>query len=106
MATAEDTPRRRGYDQYCAIATALDVVGERWTLLVVRDLFLGPKRYTDLREGLPGIATDLLTARLRRLEEAGLVVTERRGRSKFHYFDGTPLSAIAERWPTARKDAP
>jgi DNA-binding HxlR family transcriptional regulator len=66
-------PRRRGYGQYCAVASALDVVGERWTLLIVRDLFLGPKRYTDLRAGLPGIATDLLTARLRTLEGAGLV---------------------------------
>jgi DNA-binding HxlR family transcriptional regulator len=65
--------RRRGYGQYCAVASALDVVGERWTLLIVRDLFLGPKRYTDLRTGLPGIATDLLTARLRTLEAAGLV---------------------------------
>jgi DNA-binding HxlR family transcriptional regulator/putative sterol carrier protein len=64
---------RRGYGQYCAISGALDVLGERWTLLIVRDLFLGPKRYTDLREGLPGIATDLLTARLRTLEGAGLV---------------------------------
>jgi DNA-binding HxlR family transcriptional regulator len=65
--------RRRGYGQFCAVAAALDVVGERWTLLIVRDLLLGPKRYTDLREGLPGIATDLLTARLRTLESAGLV---------------------------------
>jgi DNA-binding HxlR family transcriptional regulator len=66
-------PRRRDYGQFCAIASALDVVGERWTLLIARDLLLGPKRYTDLREGLPGIATDLLTARLRTLEGAGLV---------------------------------
>jgi DNA-binding HxlR family transcriptional regulator len=55
------------------VASALDVLGERWTLLIVRDLALGPKRYTDLREGLPGIATDLLTARLRTLESAGFV---------------------------------
>lgn len=61
------------YDQYCPVARALDVVGERWTLLIVRDLLMGPKRYTDLRAGLPGIATDILTARLRSLEEAGLV---------------------------------
>ena len=66
-------PKRRGYGQFCAVASALDVVGERWTLLIVRDLVGGPKRYTDLREGLPGIATDLLTARLRTLEAAGLV---------------------------------
>jgi DNA-binding HxlR family transcriptional regulator/putative sterol carrier protein len=73
METSGEQPRRRGYGQYCAVASALDVVGERWTLLIVRDLFLGPKRYTDLRAGLPGIATDLLTARLRTLEGAGLV---------------------------------
>ena len=64
---------RKSYAQYCALARALDVVGERWTLLIVRDLLIGPKRYTDLRAGLPGIATDILTARLRRLEEAGFV---------------------------------
>jgi DNA-binding HxlR family transcriptional regulator len=65
--------QRKSYEQYCAVARALDVVGERWTLLIVRDLLMGPKRYTDLRAGLPGIATDILTARLRRLEEAGFV---------------------------------
>ena len=64
---------RKSYEQYCAVARALDVVGERWTLLIVRDLLMGPKRYTDLRAGLPGIATDILTARLRTLEEAGFV---------------------------------
>jgi DNA-binding HxlR family transcriptional regulator len=64
---------RKTYDQYCPVARTLDVVGERWTLLIVRDLLMGPKRYTDLRAGLPGIATDILTARLRTLEQAGLV---------------------------------
>lgn len=64
---------RKSYDQYCAVARTLDVVGERWTLLIIRDLLMGPKRYTDLRAGLPGIATDLLTARLRTLEDAGLI---------------------------------
>jgi DNA-binding HxlR family transcriptional regulator len=73
MATAQRERSRRGYGQFCAAASALDVVGERWTLLIVRDLLMGPKRYTDLREGLPGIATDLLAARLRTLEGAGLV---------------------------------
>ena len=63
----------KSYDQYCPVARSLDVLGERWTLLIVRDLMTGPKRYTDLRQGLPGIATDLLTARLRTLEGAGLV---------------------------------
>jgi len=66
-------PAAKRYDQYCAVARSLDVLGERWTLLVVRDLLMGPRRYTDLREALPGIATDLLTARLRTLEEAGYV---------------------------------
>jgi DNA-binding HxlR family transcriptional regulator len=61
------------YAQYCAVARALDLVGERWTLLVVRSLLMGPQRYSDLRQGLPGIATDLLTARLRTLEDAGYV---------------------------------
>jgi DNA-binding HxlR family transcriptional regulator len=61
------------YAQYCAVARALDLVGERWTLLVVRNLLMGPQRYTDLREALPGIATDLLTARLRSLQDAGLI---------------------------------
>src|SRR3954447_18056755 len=61
------------YGQYCSLAYALDIVGERWTLLVVRDLLLGPKRFTDLLEGLPGIGRNLLTARLRSLEAEGLV---------------------------------
>src|SRR3990172_1406948 len=64
---------RRAYDQFCALAVALDHIGERWTLLVIRELLLGPKRYTDLRQGLPGIAANLLARRLRTLEEDGLV---------------------------------
>jgi DNA-binding HxlR family transcriptional regulator len=63
----------RSYREYCAIARSLDLLGQRWTLLIVRDLMLGPQRYTDLHEGLPGIATDMLTARLRMLEAEGLV---------------------------------
>ena len=64
---------RRSYGQHCAIAHALDLVGERWTLLVLRELLLGPLRYTDLLDGLPGIGTNLLARRLRDLEEVGLV---------------------------------
>jgi DNA-binding HxlR family transcriptional regulator len=64
---------KRAYPEYCAIARSLDLLGQRWTLLVVRDLFLGPQRFTDLHAGLPGIATDILTARLRTLEAEGLV---------------------------------
>jgi DNA-binding HxlR family transcriptional regulator len=67
----------RSYKQYCGVARALDLVGERWALLVVRELALGPKRFTDLREGLPSIATNVLSLRLRQLERDG-VVTRRR----------------------------
>jgi DNA-binding HxlR family transcriptional regulator len=67
----------RTYGQYCAIAKALDLVGDRWTLLIVRELLLqGPCRYTDLRNGLPGIATNLLADRLRELDRAGLIESE------------------------------
>jgi DNA-binding HxlR family transcriptional regulator len=61
------------YDQYCPIACSLSLVGERWTLLVVRELMHGPKRYTDLVDGLNGIGTNILAARLKELEAAGLV---------------------------------
>ena len=62
------------YDQYCPVAHALSLVGERWSLLIVRELLRGPKRYTDLAEGLPpGIGTNILAARLRALEEGGIV---------------------------------
>ena len=61
------------FDQYCPVAHALCLVGERWSLLVVRELLHGPKRYTDLVEGLPGIGTNILATRLRDLEEAGVV---------------------------------
>ena len=67
----------RSYDEYCAIAKSLDVVGDRWTLLIVRELWLrGPCRYTDLRNGLPGIATNLLADRLRELEREGVIARE------------------------------
>lgn len=66
--------QRRSYDQYCAVAKALDVIGERWTLLVLRDLVhLGPRRFSDLREGLPGISSNLLSDRLRYLEREQLI---------------------------------
>ena len=64
---------RRTYDQYCAVARALEVVGERWTLLLVRELLTGPKRFKDLLDGLPGIGTTLLTARLKDLGGHGIV---------------------------------
>jgi DNA-binding HxlR family transcriptional regulator len=61
------------YDQYCPVAHALDLIGERWSLLVIRELMHGPKRYTDLAEHLPGIGTNILASRLRDLEGCGIV---------------------------------
>jgi DNA-binding HxlR family transcriptional regulator len=63
----------KSYGQRCPLARALDRIGERWTLLVVRELMLGPRRYTDLLDGLPGVGTNILAARLADLQEAGLV---------------------------------
>lgn len=63
----------RDYGQYCGLARALDVVGDRWNLLIVRELLIAPARFGELREGLSGIATNLLTDRLRDLEAAGVI---------------------------------
>jgi DNA-binding HxlR family transcriptional regulator len=63
----------RSYAQLCGIATALDVIGDRWALLVLRDLLLGPLRFVDLADGLPGIGTNTLTARLKDLEAAEVI---------------------------------
>ncbi|MCC4306738.1 MULTISPECIES: winged helix-turn-helix transcriptional regulator [Rhodococcus] len=65
----------KSYGEFCALARALDVIGDRWTMLVVRELLVGPSRYSDLNKALPGIATNLLAARLRTLEEAGVVAS-------------------------------
>ncbi|MBW0017422.1 MAG: helix-turn-helix transcriptional regulator [Mycobacterium sp.] len=66
-------PVRRNYNQNCPIARGLDVLGERWTLLILRELLGGPRRYGDLRAALPGIATNLLADRLKELQDDGLV---------------------------------
>ncbi len=66
---------KRAYDDPCGIARALDVVGERWALLVVREMVLGPKRFTDLRTGLRGVSSDVLTERLRQLQQSGVLRT-------------------------------
>ena len=65
--------KKRTYGDPCGVARALDAVGERWALLVVRELLLGPKRFTDLRAGLPGLSPDVLSQRLRELERAGIL---------------------------------
>ena len=86
------------YDQYCPIACSLGLVGERWTLLVVRELMHGPKRYTDLVDGLHGIGTNILAARLKELEAAGLV--ERRK------LPPPAASTVYELTPTGRELRP
>ena len=83
----------KAYGQWCSLAKALEVVGERWTLLIVRELLIGPRRYSDLLEDVPGISTDVLAARLRDLEANGLV---RRGvlpppASSTKVYELTPL---------------
>lgn len=64
---------RRAYGQYCGLARGLELVGERWALLIVRDLLVGPRRFTDLRNGLPRIPTNVLSERLKELEESGVI---------------------------------
>ena len=78
----------KSYGQFCAVARALDVIGDRWSLLVVRELMAGPRRYSQVRDGLPGIATNLLADRLRELEANGIVM---------HVGDGYALTAARRR---------
>ncbi|RDI62419.1 winged helix-turn-helix transcriptional regulator [Microvirga subterranea] len=72
-----ETAQRRHYDDACATAHALDLVGERWALLVMRELMLGPRRFSDLRASLPSISANVLTQRLEGLEAAGILVRRR-----------------------------
>jgi DNA-binding HxlR family transcriptional regulator len=67
----------KSYGEYCALARGLDVIGDRWSLLIVRELLIRPCRYTDLRDGLPGIASNLLADRLRQLADAGVVTARK-----------------------------
>ena len=109
---------RRKYNSGCAVAHALDLVGERWALLVVRDLVLGPKRFTDLLAGLPGASADVLTQRLRELTQAGVVHRRRLSPPAASWvYELTPwgaelapvllgLAQWASRSPTMRYDAP
>ena len=64
---------RKDYEQYCPVAFGLERIGERWTLLIVRDLLFGPMRYSDLKAGLPSIATNMLANRLSEMQEAGII---------------------------------
>ena len=104
----------RSYGQFCTLARTLDVVGQRWTLLVLRDLMLGAKRFTDLLDGLPGIGRNLLTERLRQLESAGLITRDHLpapAASRVYQLtdDGRalgPAMAALGRWGAERLDKP
>ena len=85
--------KKRSYDQFCSVARALDQVSERWTLLIVRNLMLGPRRYSDLMTELPGITTNLLAARLRAMASTGLIA-KRDGRPA--RYELTALGAALE----------
>lgn len=91
----------KSYGQYCGLAKALDHVGDRWTLLIVRELLIGPRRYSQLRAALPGIATNLLASRLRDLTADGIVARdEAEGRYELTEF-GRELEPIVHglvRW--------
>jgi DNA-binding HxlR family transcriptional regulator len=75
--TNPEAPVRRRYDDACGTAHGLELIGERWALLVLRELLLGPKRFSDLRADLPGISANVLTQRLEGLEASGLLVRRR-----------------------------
>ena len=75
--TNEKSAARRRYEDACGAAHALDLLGERWALLVMRELMLGPQRFSDLRAGLPGISANVLTQRLEGLEAIGVVARKK-----------------------------
>jgi DNA-binding HxlR family transcriptional regulator len=105
---------RRSYKQFCGLAKALDIVGERWTLLIVRNLLLGPLRYSDLMRGLPGITTNLLAKRLREMEQLDLIErVSGPGADAGHAYRLTALGAALEpavhalgRWGWKQMSAP
>ena len=74
----------RNYGQACSVASFLDHLGNRWTLLIIRDLLIGPRRFKDLLDGLPGIGPNLLTARLGELQKAGIIDKERAARGQVY----------------------
>ncbi len=83
----------RSYDQYCGLARSLEIVGDRWNLLIVRELLIAHARYRDLIERLPGIATNLLADRLRDLEAAGVVERRLAGEGSVVEYTLTPWGA-------------
>lgn len=106
--------RTRSYGQFCGLARAAEMLGQRWTLMVLRDLLVAPRRYTDLLSGLPGIPTNVLSTRLKELEQDGLVMREARaGADRSVVYRLTPrgealepaLDALA-RWGAADMHVP
>ena len=85
--------RARRYGQYCGLARALDVIGDRWNLLIVRQLLVGPARYGQLVDGLPGVATNLLADRLRDLETAGVIKRQLADQGNAIVYSLTPWGA-------------
>jgi DNA-binding HxlR family transcriptional regulator len=109
---AKKSPAKRSYDQFCSLARALDRLGERWTLLIVRNLLLGPRRYSDLLAELPGLTTNLLAERLKSMESGGLIA-RRPGAMGATVYELTPVGAALEpaimelgRWGGRFMDAP
>jgi len=84
----------RDYGQYCGITRALELVGERWALLIIRDLLVGPRRYGELAAGLPRIPSNILAARLKELQEAGII--RRAPRSRVIVYELTPYGRELE----------
>jgi DNA-binding HxlR family transcriptional regulator len=105
---------KRSYGQFCSLARALDRLGERWTLLIVRNLLLGPRRYSDLLSELPGITTNLLAERLKGMHSSGLVARRTlSGSDRSTVYELTELGAALEpaimelgRWGGRYMDAP
>jgi DNA-binding HxlR family transcriptional regulator len=99
---------RRSYDHYCGIARALDHIGERWALLIVRELLAGPRRYSDLLADLPGISTDVLATRLREMEGDGLVSRAQGGPRTYELTEAgaaiAPVLDALSDWGMARLD--
>ena len=101
-----------GYQPFCPVGAALNAVpGDRWALLVVRDLMLGPRRYSDLLSGLAGVGTDILAARLRGLQEAGVVRQTGSGRSRHYELTDSgkalrPVLVELARWGDGRSRFP
>jgi DNA-binding HxlR family transcriptional regulator len=104
-------PGPRGYQPFCPLGAALNAIGDRWALLIVRDLMLGPRRFSELATGLGGIGTDILTTRLRGLEDTGVVRRGGQGRTAFYELTSSgrqlqPALLELARWGAARLQLP